>query len=201
MRSLTKCAIVALVLAVASTAQANVTIEVLDPAEGKFLVTYEVTATKAHSTELSFPRGGLPSRDKHLEVVSVTEKNTDQEFEHDILPYKGETGAVVEGRYVIKAKFTDPIPEGGKHVLEYKMILYNKARCFVDRDGRWMFKYDTSCDAFFVLPEGQAIVYANHPVLVYQKAGRTVLQQKADPRKRGQDTVRKLIFKTHAAKE
>ena len=201
MRSLITPGIMAAVMAVASVAEAKVTIEVLDPAEGKYLVTYELTATQAHSTEYSFPSNGMPSKDKPLEVVAVTEKNTDQQFEHQVLPYKDKNGTVEDGRYVVKAKFINPIPEGGNYILEYKVILYNKADCYIDTDGRWLFEYVTGHDAFFILPAGQAVVYANYPVLVYEKAGRTVLQQKAQPGKEGEAAIRKLIFKTHAFKK
>lgn len=185
---------------IANTAHAKVTIEVLNPEEGKYLVTYLLTASKAHSTEYTFPSNGLISQDKKVEVVSITEKNTDQEFEYEVLPAEKD-GAVVEGRYKVKAKFINPVPEGGNYIIEYKVILFNKSECYIDKDGRWLFRYATGHDAFFILPKEHAVVYANFPVLVYEKKGRTVLQAKAKKDNKGNTVLRTLIFKTMSFKK
>ena len=202
MRKLITCGLLGFVL-LAGRAEAKVIIEVLDPAEWKYLVTYELKASKAHSTEHLFPSGlGLKSKSKILEVVSITEKNTDQEFEYEIIPGKDKDGAPVEGRYKVKAIFINPIPQGGHYILEYRVILYNEEDCFIDKDGRWLFQYETTHDAFFVLPKGHAVVYSNFPVLIYEKRGRTVLQNKVQIDSKSKKKLkRKLIFKTYVLKK
>mgnify|MGYP006300983337 FL=1 len=191
----------AFILLFSIVAEAKVTIEVLNPNEGKYQVTYELKVTKAHSTEYNFPRNGFLSRDRKIKVVSVKEKNTDQELKYEVVPAKDKNGETVDGRYVVKTKFVNPIPEGGNYILVYKVILYNKDDCYIDSDGRWLFQYSTGHDAFFILPEGHAVVYANYPVLVYEKASRTVLQQKPMTDDNDDYSYRKLIFKTREFKK
>ncbi len=202
MRKLITCGLLGFAL-LAGRAEAKVTIEVLDPAEWKYLVTYELKATEAHSTEYLFPSvPGFKSKSKVLEVLSITEKNTDQEFEYEIIPSKDKDGAPIEGFFQVKAIFINPIPQGGHYILEYKVILYNEEDCFIDKDGRWRFQYETAHDAFFVLPKGHAVVYSNFPVLIYEKRGRTVLQNKVQTDSKSKKKVRrKLIFKTHVLKK
>lgn len=188
---------------VASSAKADVIIEVIEPKEGKFLVTYDLQAKypdDAYSKTLS----GFKSHDKAPEVVSIVDKNTDEKFGHDIMPSMN-ANRFVKGEYDIMAKYK-PIPRGRHYYLEFKVFLYNKGDSFVDEEGRWVFQYKTSQkNAFFILPKNHAVVYSNLPVLVYEKKGRTVLHVKMKMLKeleKTEDTYRQfsetntLIFKT-----
>ena len=181
---------------------ARVIIEVLDPAVGKFRVTYEISYADSGSTESVFARDGLLS-DRRLEVESVREKNTDQELDFEVLSYE-EDGEAVKGAYQIRARFRDPIPEGGTYIVVYSLILYRKSDCYLDRNGSWTIRYTTTRDALLVVPVGQTPVYCNQPVFIYERNRNTVLEQKRDPGKMldeitGRWTSRELIFKTAAA--
>ena len=167
----------------AADARGAVTIEVLNAAAGKYIVTYDVNVTKAESTEYVFPNHGLISDDKKIDVVSVRETNANQKLEHEILPGIDSEKKPVPGRYRVKAKFINPLPEKSVYTLEYKVILYNKNDCYVDEDGRWVFRYSTGHDAFFVLPKNHVVVFADFPVVIFEQQGRTVLVQKLPERR------------------
>ena len=161
---------------IASPVKADVTIEVIDPQEGTFLVTYDLQA-KYPGDAYNKTLHGFKSYDKAPGVVSIIDKNTDQKFEHDIMPSIN-ANTLVKGEYDIMAKY-NPIPRGRHYYLEFKVLLYNKEDSFVDEEGRWVFRYKTlQHNAFFILPKNHAVVYSNLPVLVYEKKGRNILQVK-----------------------
>lgn len=191
-------ALAALLLATPS-ALARVTIEVLDPVAGKFRVTYEVPYTRPGSTESVFPPDGFQSERK-LEVESVRERSTDQTLEFEVVDHEGARGPVAN-TYQVKARFRNPIAEGGMYLIEYRLILYRKTDCRLDKNGRWTIRYTTARDALFVVPRHHRVVYCNHPVLIYEKKESTVLEQKPDPERLIDPETRQLrervlIFKT-----
>ena len=165
-------------LCAASSVKADVTIEVIEPEKGKFLVTYDLQAKypddRYHKTLKDFK-----SYDRAPAVISIREKNTGQEFKHDVMPSMKDD-RIVKGMYDIAALYnTIPLPRGWNYNLEFKVFLYNKEDSFADEKGRWVFQYKTSQkNAFFVLPENHTVVYSNFPVLINEKKGRTVLHVK-----------------------
>ena len=165
---------------ITSSAKADVTIEVVEPKEGKFLVTYDLKAKYPedayHKTLRDFK-----SSDRAPAVVAITEKNTGREIKHDIVPSMYDN-KVIPGKYDITALYNlTPIPRGWIYSLEFKVFLYNKEDSFVDEEGRWVFQYRTiQKNAFFIFPENHAVVYSNLPVQVYEKKGRTVLHAKTE---------------------
>lgn len=165
---------------ITSSAKADVTIEVIEPKEGKFLVTYDLKAKYPadayHKTLRDFK-----SYDRTPAVVSITEKNTGQEIKHDIVPSLNDD-RIIPGKYDITALYNmTPIPRGWTYYLEFKVFLYNKEDSFVDEEGRWVFQYRTiQKNAFFIIPENHAVVYSNLPVQVYENKGRTVLHAKTE---------------------
>lgn len=191
-----------------SVARANVTIEVLEPKEGKFLVTYEIYSDTPRSTGQTI--SGLVSTERPPEILSVMEQGAKKKLAYEILPMR-EKGGVFEGKYRVRAKYATPIPQGQHYILEYRIILYNMENCYVDPEGRWVFQYETThSEILFILPKGHAIVNSNFPALIYEKGDRVVVQAKMPssiPRyitkggklvlnKAYKDTKRTLLYKT-----
>ena len=199
-----------LLLLIGSVSRADVTIEVLEAKEGKFLVTYEIYSDTPRSTGQTI--SGLSSIEEPPEVLSVTEKNSKKKLQYDVLPMRDKSG-VFKGQYRIRAKYDNPIPQGEHYILEYRIILYNKENCYEDQEGRWVFRYETShSQVFFTLPKEHAIVNSNFPALIYEEEGRTIVQAKIYsevpryitkggkliPNKAYKDTKRTLVYKTRA---
>jgi hypothetical protein len=210
MRALVLNIICLALLLIASVSRANVTIEVLEPQKGKFLVTYEIYSEKPNSSGQTI--SGLSSIENPPEVLSVIEKNSKQQLDYDVFPIR-DTSGVFRGRYKVKANYKTPIPAGQYYIIEYRIILYNKKNCFVDQDENWVFQYETThSQIFFILPKDHAIIYSNFSALIYEEDERTVVQAKicsSVPRyitKRGKvvlneeyrDTKRTMIYKTRS---
>lgn len=190
-----------IILVTAFSASAAVTLDILSPKKGKFLVTYDVTVAKGeHATFFTFPSNGLLSRDQIPEILSVTGKNTAQHFDYEVLPLTNSAGATVEGRYVVEVALPEPVSNGEKYDLEYKIILYNQADCLVDKNGCWTMTYETAHDVTFVIPKGQSAVLSSDPVSIEQENGRLVLRQKASAENKKQQIIRTLTFKTDGHK-
>lgn len=164
---------------------ADVTIRVTDLESKTMRVTYTWIADKAGSIKGIYPGGaGYGFASSPIRVVSVTEKNTEQDLDYQVVP------APQGGGQSVRVIYPNPVPKGGNFRLQ---ITVEAKTNDISRDseGRYQFKYETGHIAFFVLPEGHAIVYSNYPVLVYERKGRTVVQVKESGRK-------DLIFKTRA---
>jgi hypothetical protein len=180
--------IIAAIFTVASLTQAKVTVDILDPAEGKYLVTYEVSLPDANSI---FPSNGSPSKDQPLEVRSLIRKDSGVPVEYEILQFKDRSNKPVEGRYTIQSKHAKPKKTWS--TFEYQLVLCNKSDCYIDSEGRLILLYETAQDATFVVPEGRTMLSANYPVVVIEQDGKTLLQQD-QPKENKNALMRKFVF-------
>ena len=165
--------------------EADVTIRIVDLQSKIMRVTYTWIADVAGETYGIFPGGnGYEFASGPIKVISVIEKNTEQELDYEVVT------APKGGGQSIKVIYPNPVPKGGNFKIE---VTVEAKTNDISRDskGRYVFTYRTAHVAFFVLPEGHAIVYSNYPVLVYERKGRTVVQVK-------ETGMKKLIFKTRA---
>ncbi len=169
------------VLFIATTGvYADVTIRVTDTNKRIMRVTYLWTDSKAGATK--FEAGPLLFASTPIKVISVIEKNTEQDLEAKIFQKDGKQWLLVE--------YPNPVPKGGNYKLDVTIEAETE---WISKDskGKHVFTYKTGHVAFFVLPKGHAVVYSNYPVLVYERRGNTVLQVK-------ESGTKELIFKTMA---
>jgi len=153
------------------SASADVTLDIID-LHGKITrITNTINYNKEGIESAIFPSKGYKSFNKSLKVISAFEMNTEQEIDTKIIEYNDKNYKSIE------LSFPNPIPKGGNYKIKLSVEGVTK-NITQDKDGRYVFKYSTSGEVFFVLPEGHAIVYSNYPVLVYEKKKRTVVQIK-----------------------
>jgi len=195
MKNLLLCVVLAATLSAASLTEAKVTVEVLNPGKGDLLVTYEFPLPASPYTEFRFPVNGTPSPDQPLDVLSITEKNTEQRLGYEILPFTPPRGNQVAGRYIIKTN----LPETDRQ-LEFKIVLHNQADCHIDDDGRLVLQYETAHSTTFLLPEGFHIVSSNLPFLIGEEDGRTSLQWNVQLDKNNKPVLRTILIKAERQK-
>jgi len=170
---------------------ADVTISVPDLDQKIMRVTYTIVDKDAGDTGLVFPNDGYDFAAGDIKVISVTELNTEQELEYKIV-----RAPKNESKQAVDITYPNPVPKGGSFKIQVTVEAPSK---YISKDskGRYVFSYSTSHpNLFFVLPKGHAIVYANYPVLVYEKKGHTVVQVHFG--NSYSDKVQKVIFKTRA---
>ncbi|WP_282016683.1 hypothetical protein [Marinifilum flexuosum] len=161
---------------------ADVTIRIIDATKKIMRVTYTYTDSDAGANTLVFPTDGFPFANSPLKVISVIEKNTEQDLEYQVVERRNGQS--------VKVYYTSPIPNGGNYTIEITAEAKTD-NISVDSQGRFVFTYETGSKAFFVLPQGHAVVYSNYPVLIYERKGSTVCHVRESGRK-------KLMFKTRA---
>ena len=172
------------ILSVNLFAQDDLTIKVVDVDKKIIQVTYTWTMAYGGTTSAILPDHGCDFTTYPIKVISVYEKNTDQKLEYSIVDnVKGQS---------LDIKYPSPIPIGGS----YTMIVTIEAKTdniTIDSEGRYVFKYETSQNPYFILPKGHFLVYSNYPVIMFERNGTTVCHVK----KNGRDVV---IFKTKVPK-
>jgi len=166
---------------------AKVIITVPNVDERIMQVTYLWEINIEGEAQCIFPNTGYDFAKGPIKVISVIEKNTEQELEYEVVEVVDDS----KKKQAVKVFFPTPIPKGGSFAIEVTVTAKTDF-ISIDKDGRYVFEYETGhYDAFFVLPKGHAITYCNYPVLVYEKTGSTVVLV------RGEGT-KNLIFKTRS---
>lgn len=151
----------------------KITIEISNLEEKTMMVTYTRTAKKAGLNEYVYPTKGYPFTDE-LEVINVFENNTQQDLDYEIIQVRNSSA-----RQTLKMLFSSPIPDGGSYEIT-TTVEGTSDNIVKELDGSYTFHYTTVHTAYFILPEGYAITYANYPILTYEKDGRTVVEVKDD---------------------
>ncbi len=167
------------------SAFADVTIRVIDVKQKIMRVTYTWNCCIPGESSGVLPNLGYTFTKYPIKVISVIEKNTDQNIEFNIVSKRN--GQALELFY------PNPIPKGGSYTIEV-IIEAKTDNIKIDSEGRYVFNYETTHEAFFVLPEGHALVYANYPVLIYERKNSTACHINGTGKKN-------LIFKTRAYKK
>lgn len=180
-------------LTLSSAVRAKVTIKPLKAAEGKVLIIYEVKCNEQGATGFVFPpRGGLTSLDRKPLLVSVIEKGSGKKLKAVVKSYI-ENGKTIPGKYEFHTNLERPLQKDEKRVLEFKIIVYNKPNCYIDKTGRWVCKYSTRQNATFLVPKGHTPVFSSHPVRIFEDQGTICLQTNTKPI---EPKERAFVFKT-----
>lgn len=198
-------------LSLGFVAFADVTIEADQATQHIMRVTYLIVDSTAGHTSFckTFPEAPLPDK---LTVDRVFENNTQQALPYHVfssndwssynqvyakLPETWFNHFFEEAAWMVCFNFPNPVPKGGSYTIS---VTAHSATNWISQDaeGRWVYEYTTKQnDVFFVLPQGQAIVYASEPVLVYERNGGTVVEIKRGNGD-GKGQSRNIIFKTRA---
>ena len=153
----------------AAAANAKTTIEIVDAGAGTFSVIHEWTDKKAGNTSETL----VPVYfGEIVEVVEVVDVERDQEL-------RWEQNRKEDAEYLIRFFYTNPIPQGGRITIRVKARMKSTQVASVAASGKTSI---LSIDAgarrngdLVILPFGYAVVHCSHPVLVYEKKGKTVV--------------------------
>jgi hypothetical protein len=176
-----------ILVAAASVASASLTISMPSLKDSVMRVEYTFLAEGRGTKEYVFPDNGFNFAAGPLHVLSVSETESGKE-----LGWEMATPKSPPQKQAIKIFFAYPLTGKG---VETRVVAEAKTRNMsVDEVGRFTYRYSTSHDVKFELPAGQAVVYTNYPVTVYEQAGHTVLEI------RGTGGAKELMIKTRELK-
>ncbi|HHG74893.1 MAG TPA: hypothetical protein ENK22_07585 [Persephonella sp.] len=175
------------------------TIEILDLKTNLLRITETFYFSEPDKLKARFCSVSFSMLEDPVKVVSIIEKNTEQELDYDLIPKAGRNGKYWTcdklRSLMLNIEFPNPVPHGGYYSVE--VVLEGNSTnkyIYIDKKGRYVFKIPARGEIFFILPPNHTIVFSNYPVLIYEKKGRTVLHI---------ENIKKtqtLIFKTRYKK-
>jgi len=171
---------------VPSLAWADVTIQVTSLEENIMRVTYTWIFTTEGATQWVV-QVGERFADGPLTVISLKDENTGENLRFNIVQY----GGPAYRNQAVRIYFRNAIPRGGGYRIELaaEAVTKNITR---DKNGLYVFTFDTAQEASFVLPKGHILKYSNYPVEAQKRGGNRVLHVK-------QAGEKSIIFKTSAS--